>query len=48
MREEYIEKGTEIASPAQDVTSLAFIVQGIVDLKVMDSKGNYHVLESLE
>ena len=48
LKEENIEKGTEIVSPQQEVTSLTFVVQGLIDLKVKDEDGNEKVLETLE
>ena len=48
LKEEFIDKGTEIVGPTQPASSIVFIILGIVDLKVSSTENEEKILETLE
>ena len=48
MQEMIYQKGNQILGFEEDCTNIYFIVNGKVDLEIMDQEGNIHVLETLQ
>jgi len=47
MKEEFYEKGTEIVAAGEDCTNIYFVVQGRIELVVLNSMGEKFVMEVL-
>jgi len=45
--EEFFEMGTEVIGAGEPCSSILFVVQGFLELKIFDEEGNSTVLETL-
>ena len=48
MKEEFFEKGTEIVSSGENCTQIMFVVQGSIELQIVNSIGEKYILETLK
>jgi CRP-like cAMP-binding protein len=48
LKEEFYEKGTEIITSGENCTQIFFVVQGTIELQVVNSIGEKFVLETLK
>lgn len=48
MKEEFFDAGTELVSHGEKCPSVMYVVQGKIDLKVIDKSGEKFLLQSLK